>query len=162
MHIIWEALNCLLSVMFECQVSLLSLACIFKTNLAVNCLPATSDWYYHTYAQKWWSGKYIREILSHSRESASISGRLPDDPRGFTCMLLEKIKIMDGHILFQSKQKSYMGWKRQEMFCMWYKRPKSLLVSKKVIEVRKPITGLSLYSPSGLQKTDFLSVQTDF
>ena len=30
LHIIWEALNCLLSVMFECQVSLLSVACIFK------------------------------------------------------------------------------------------------------------------------------------
>ena len=40
MHIIWEALNCLLSVMFECQVSLLSMACIFKPALAVKLLIA--------------------------------------------------------------------------------------------------------------------------
>ena len=41
----------------------LSVKCLFvnglyiQTSLAVNCLPAASDRYYHTYAQKWWSGK---------------------------------------------------------------------------------------------------------
>ena len=33
--------------------------------------------------------KKIREILSHSWESGFISGRLPDDPGGFTCMHLD-------------------------------------------------------------------------
>ena len=58
-----------------------------QTSLAVNCLPATSEHYYHTYAQKWWSGKslkkkyyfffcccwyfHIREVPSHSRECGS-------------------------------------------------------------------------------------------
>ena len=28
-----------------------------QTSLAVNCLPETSDRYYHTYVQKWWFGK---------------------------------------------------------------------------------------------------------
>ena len=65
-----------------------------QTSLAVNCLPAASDQYYHTYAQKWFKKKkifflyfHIQEVLSHSRESDSISGRLPDNPGGFTCML---------------------------------------------------------------------------
>ena len=69
-----------------------------QTSLAVNCLPATSDRYYHKYEQKRWSGKlltkkkdfflhfHIWEILSHSRESSSTSVRLLDDPGGFTCM----------------------------------------------------------------------------
>ena len=52
-----------------------------QTSLDVNCLPATSDHCYHTYVQKWWSGKkkkkkiflyfHIREVLSHSRECGS-------------------------------------------------------------------------------------------
>ena len=48
-----------------------------QTNVAVNCLPATSDRYLHKYAQKWWSGKllkkkfHIREILFHSWQCGS-------------------------------------------------------------------------------------------
>ena len=33
---------------------------------------------------------HILEVLPHSRESGCISGRLPDDPGGFTCMVEEK------------------------------------------------------------------------
>ena len=63
LHIIWEALNCLLSVMFECHVSLCQwlVYLYIQTSLAVNCLLATSDHYYHTYAQKWWSRKLLKK-----------------------------------------------------------------------------------------------------
>ena len=76
MHIIWEALNCLLSVMLSVKCHFVN-GLYIQTSLAVNCLPATSDHYYHTYVQKWWSGKknvlyfYIWEVLSHSRECGS-------------------------------------------------------------------------------------------
>ena len=86
MHIIWEALNCLPSVMLSVKCHFVN-GLYIQTSLAVNCLPATSDRYYHTYAQKWWSGKlfkkkkksvfffllyfHIREVLSHSRECGS-------------------------------------------------------------------------------------------
>ena len=55
-------------------------ALYIQTYLTVNCLPATSDHYYHTYVHKWWYVKkkkifflyfHIREVLSHSRECGS-------------------------------------------------------------------------------------------
>ena len=97
MHIIWEALNCLLSVMLSVKCHFVN-GLYIQTSLAVNCLPATSDRNYHTYAQKWWPGKLF--IFSHPggsvslpgvRESGCISGRLPDDPGGFTCMNNSKV-----------------------------------------------------------------------
>ena len=38
------------------------------------------------------------EIQSHSRESGFISGRLPDDLGGFTCMYLSSM-----HVLYRSR-----------------------------------------------------------
>ena len=73
---IWEALNCLLSVMFECQVSLLSVACIFKpaylliafqqqvTNITIHMRKNDG---LENYLEK----NHIWEFLSHSRECRS-------------------------------------------------------------------------------------------
>ena len=66
----------------------------YSTSLAVKCLTATSDRYYHTYVQKWWSGKLLKKKFFFSHlgdsvslpgvwESSSISRRLPNDPGGF-------------------------------------------------------------------------------
>ena len=87
LHIIWEALNYLLSVMFECQVSLLSVACIFKpAQLLIAFQQQVTDIAMHkndgleNYLQKqkkkfkiffFFCIFHIREILSHSRECAS-------------------------------------------------------------------------------------------
>ena len=62
---------------------------VYSASLAVNCLPATSDRYYHKYAQKWWSGKKFfftsrRFCLTpgsagvglHFREAPGWSGRV--------------------------------------------------------------------------------------
>ena len=102
-HIIWEALNCLLSVMFECH---FVNGLYIQTSLAVNCLPATSDRYYPTYAQKWWSGKLFKKkkknlffgiftsgkfcLTPGSAEVGCISERLSDDLGGLTCMQLRQ------------------------------------------------------------------------
>ena len=78
MHIIWGALNCLLSVMFECPRVTFVNALYIQISLAVNCLPATSDQYYHTYVQKWWSGKLFKikkEIFTSGRFCLTCGSR---------------------------------------------------------------------------------------
>ena len=80
-----------------------------QTSLAVNCLPATSDRYYHTYAQEWWSGIYkekkkmyfhIWEVLSHSRECGSRAAFL-----GGSRMIREGSHVW--LIAFQQQSDSY-------------------------------------------------------
>ena len=79
--------------------------CLYiQTSLAVNCLPATSDCYMcnndglENLKKKKKKKKnffFFFLVFSHPggsvslpgvRESGCISGRLPDDPGGFTCM----------------------------------------------------------------------------
>ena len=88
MHIIWEALNCLPSVMFECQVSHLSMTCIFKPAwLLIAFQQQVADITIHmskndgleNYLKKkkknffffFFLDFHIREVLPHSRECGS-------------------------------------------------------------------------------------------
>ena len=103
MHIIWEALNCLLSVMFECQVSLCQW--LVNSNQPSCQLPSSNKWpllpYICAKMMVWKKKKKKKNffffVFSHPggsvsllgvRELGCISGRLLDDPGGFTCMLL--------------------------------------------------------------------------
>ena len=55
--------NCLLSVMFWVSIVTFASGLYIGTSTAINCRPATSaltthrELVYHTYVQKWWSGK---------------------------------------------------------------------------------------------------------
>ena len=105
-HIIWELPS-------QCDVWVSSVTLVsgfyIQTNLVVNCLPAASDRYYHTFAQKWWSGKFnfFFFVFSHPGGSVSLTGvrelgsiyrRLPDDPGEFTCMWVGYLKLFTNSI----------------------------------------------------------------
>ena len=69
--------------MFECH---FVNGLYIQTSLAVNCLPATSDRYYHTYVVVVFLHPGCSVSLLGVWESGCISGRLPDDLGGFTCI----------------------------------------------------------------------------
>ena len=84
--------------MFECQVSLLSMACIFKpAQLLIAFQPQVTDIIIHMRKNDGLENKKknVFFVFSHLggsvlltgvRESGSISGRLPDNQGGCTCM----------------------------------------------------------------------------
>ena len=87
--------------MFECQVSFLSMACIFKpAYLLIASQQQVTDITIHMRKNDGLENLKKKKnifflLFSHpggsvSRESGSISGRLPDDPGGFACMKMSQ------------------------------------------------------------------------
>ena len=130
-----------------------------QTSLAVNCLPATSDCYYQTYAQKWWSGKlkkkkkkifffflyfHIWEVLSHSQECGSraafLGGSRMIREGSHVCSCISKFVLIQ-HIL--STQVSDTG-----PMVLWLVFMCTLLVNYN--QINHPHFALMIWSPSEL------------